>query len=54
MTKKNKYKFYNPFTQGIFDLIKNAFQRLKITHYQSIICSSNSVRAINLLSLSEN
>ena len=22
MTKKNKYKFYNPITEGIFDLIK--------------------------------
>ena len=27
---KIKYKFYNPFTLDIFDLIKNAFQRLKL------------------------
>ena len=26
-----------------FLLNKNAFQRLKITHYPSIICSNNSV-----------
>ena len=31
---------------------KNAFQRLKITHYPSMICSKNSVWAINILSLS--
>ena len=41
---KIKYKFYNPFTLGIFDLIKNAFQCLKkTTHYILIIGGNNSV-----------
>ena len=35
--KKSKYKFYNSFTEGIIDLIKMLFQRLKITHYPSMI-----------------
>ena len=49
---KNKCKFYNLFHLRHFWLNKNAFQRLKITHYSSIICSNNLVWAINILPLS--
>ena len=41
MKTKLSIKLYKPFILGIFDLIKNNFQRLKITHYPSIICMSD-------------
>ena len=41
-----------PSIKAVLTYNKTAFQRLEITHYPSMICSNNSVRAINILSLS--
>ena len=41
--KKLSISYITPSPKAVLTVNKNAFQRLKITHYLSMICSNNSV-----------